>query len=302
MFGHRTIETQTALQAIPVPRSAFEAEDTWSLAVAVVGFVNRAVQDAGFRRTELPDEAMQAFLVDFYIAEVQAQGHAAFVKDSDWQDYILVEIRAGLSAIGHEDAAILFDEFVALVGDDPASARHDALAALDRRFGQDIGEGLALAERDWLRALDCLLVLEDDAHAAILEDLPARGARRQQHAKESEPAVPAAAPEDQAPDVTQRGDAIAHACEFVCMVSTPDRVTYANWTERNATVGPEGVRGTSVRFTAHHERRGEVLLFPHYAALFMADDIAPRPPVAMDMVQDHVRQMTGAYLPADLWG
>lgn len=300
MFGQRTIEKQTGLQAIPVPRSAFAADDTWSLAAAVVAFVNRAVQDAHFRRTELPDEAMQAFLVDFYIAEVQAQGHAAFVEESGWQDYILVEIRAGLAAIGHAGAAALFEDVLALVGEDPGSVPAEAYAPLDRRFASGIGDALALAEREWLRSLDCLLVLEDAEHAAVLADLPARNVRQAQRAAAASDEAEEAAPDSDAAAPVL--DAIAHACQFVCMVSTPDRVHYAAWTEKQPAVGPEGVRGASIRFTAHNDRRGEVLLFPHYAALFMSEDIAPRPPVAIDLVQEHVRQMTGGYLPVDLWG
>jgi len=295
MFGYRSKDMPKELAAIPVPRAAFEADDTCSLAAAVVAFVNRAVNEALYRKGELPPAAMQAFLVDFYIAEASGPGHAAFVADSGWQAPIVAEVRAGLAAIGDPAAKALFEDLVALVGDEPDMVPTQAYAELDRRFATEIGERLAFAETKWLRSLECLLVLEKEEYDAILEGLTGLNPRLEQRSQADEKRAFDAA-------LTARyRDPLAQACEFLCM-SAGEPIVYAKWTEKAPTVSPEGIRGTSVRFFGQDERRGEVLLFPHYAALMMADDIRARPPVAINLVQEHVRRMTGEYLPADLFG
>ena len=66
------------------------------------------MHEAKFRRDELPQDALRAFHVDYYIGQVNNGGHGQFAHNSGWDEYVLRDIGDGLAAIGPAAAAEIF--------------------------------------------------------------------------------------------------------------------------------------------------------------------------------------------------
>ena len=151
LFGRR----QAA--KLKVRRSAILDSDPRVLVAQVVDAVNERL-DAGAKLDELPRAAVQAYFVDYFIAQHANGGLSQFVYNSGWEAKLVQAVREGLKAMGaRRHLAILerLDAAVLSLGDD-----------LDKFL-----EGEYFGEND---IRDELNRLNDDMDAAgEAEDVPA---------------------------------------------------------------------------------------------------------------------------------
>jgi hypothetical protein len=197
MFGWPgSKQAAPALPVIIVPRSSVESDEDYRLPCAVVEFVNHALRKAMFRRDEIPPAALQAFNVDYYIAQVNNGGHSQFVHNSHWHDYVIHDLRGGLKASGCIEAQELFEDLCAFADRDPGGfiegmkaggfgSYPEFFSRLDDVFFAGLNDRLMRANRDWIASLDCLQVVEDVAYAEVINGLAKRNPLHRQRALEA---------------------------------------------------------------------------------------------------------------------
>ena len=302
MFGRRGIrDAGVALPVIIVPRSALEAEEDYRVPCAVVDFVNHALQHAMFKREELPPEAMQAFHVDYYIAQVNNGGHSQFAHNSHWHDYVIADIRAGLQANGCVEAQELFEDLCSFAEREPGQFMQGMEAAgfgsypeffkqLDKVFHAGLNKSLTKANRDWIASLDCLVVLDDQPYREAMQGLATRNPLHRERAEEAR---------QRAHDSLME-DPIFRACQYVGAMS-PEPVQIARWLSARPAEGPEGIRGQVIIAEQEDGRLAHVYLFPSVALVLDPYTREPQQALPMDLVQQWVHQHTGQYLPKELW-
>ena len=214
--------TPSRCPSIIVRQSSLGDGDPYTLAQDVVDFVNHATRETMFRRDELPQEALRAFHVDYYIAQVNNGGHGQFAHNSRWDEPVLRDIGEGLAAIGVADAIEIFKSFRTYAVLEPARFRRTLEGAgfgeidpfvekLDQRFYAGVGEALAQALRQWIASRPSLRPLDDTHYREAMRDLlahnPEHAARR----------IAIAAEQEQ----RRTDDPIHQAIRFVCHVSPP---------------------------------------------------------------------------------
>lgn len=299
-FGKRRDVAKPNLGSIIVPQSAVDSDSVHSLSQAVVDFVNHTIHTALFERTEFPVEAMQAFHVDYYLAQVNNGGHGQFAANSRWADFILEDIKLGLAGISFEPVSKLFSELVFFSTSEPTRFQtimqgggfgeiDPFIQRLDQQFYAGLNDDLAKAAKSWIASLECLLVLPDEQYRSVMSDLPSRnqayGTRKGQREK-------LAANE-------RAKDPIFQALQYLCFV-TPPGAFFIRWTSGNPCTASSGEKG--MRFTVETEQgTGNVYLFPRFGSVWLDIDDKPRVQIPIEMVQDHVKTATGDYLPAKLW-
>lgn len=302
MFGLRKTTTVAALPAILVPQSAFDDEASYALPDAVAAFVNHAIHTACYHREELPQQAMQAFHVDYYVAQVNNGGHGQYVRNSGWHQYQIDDIRAGLRAIGSDEAIALYEDLCALADRYPDAFRGKAsesdlvacdafVAEADRRFFEGLGDRLTKANSDWIRSLDCLLVLEDAQYRETMAGLPARNP---EHAKrKAEAEAQAAAARDR--------DPITQACRCIGALSPPAPVRVEHWSAMFGADGPDGERGYALQVSIEGGRGARLHLFPTFGVLTLPGQEERSKRIPIEVIRAHVKRETGRELPQDLW-
>jgi hypothetical protein len=129
VFGRRVAQPPAGFDAEPrpsndarkiiVPENAYRSESPAELVQAVVNFVNFALRQAYFNRDEIAQNAMRAYHVDFYLAQVNNGGHAQFAANSNMLDVILKDVGEGLDAMRHEAAGI-YKRFLTFAKAEPA--------------------------------------------------------------------------------------------------------------------------------------------------------------------------------------
>jgi hypothetical protein len=175
-----------------------------------------------FRRDELPQDALRAFHVDYYIAQVNNGGHGQFAYNSRWDEQVLRDIGEGLTAIGVAEATEIFRSFQTYAVLEPArfqqtfdgsgfGAIDPFVEKLDQRFYAGAGDALAKALRAWLARLPSLRPLHDSDYREAMQNLPAQNPER------------AARNAANAAELEQRRaeDPIHQTIRFVCHVSPP---------------------------------------------------------------------------------
>jgi hypothetical protein len=114
VFGRRVVQFPVREDEAPkpiddgkriiVPEKAFKSESPYELVQSVVNFVNFALRHAFFHRDEIAQNAMRAYHVDYYLAQVNNGGHSQFAANSNMLDVILKDIDEGLDAMRHDAA------------------------------------------------------------------------------------------------------------------------------------------------------------------------------------------------------
>lgn len=97
---------------IIVAQSAYEAwpDDPHPLVKGVIDYVNILTRQGHYTRAEVPARAMQAFHMDYYLAQVNNGGHSQFVRNTGANmDFTLRDIRAGLQTVDGGDYLMLVD-------------------------------------------------------------------------------------------------------------------------------------------------------------------------------------------------
>ena len=189
-------QTQLGLVApyILVDEAALESDEKYEVVQSVVDFVNWAGQMAMLNRDEIPREALLAYHVDYYLAQVNNGGHRQFAHNSRMSAATLDDIEAGLNAMGAREFLSIFKDFLALTQSRPdllAVAMEDSayktktpeFDALDNPFfALDGGKPLLDLNTNWLQSLPnfkALSVAElKDAQDEILSRNPLLAERR----------------------------------------------------------------------------------------------------------------------------
>jgi len=225
MFGRRGVgdTTPSRCPSIIVRQSSLDdGGDRYALAQDLVNFVNHALRDAMFRRDELPQDALRAFHVDYYIAQVNNGGHGQFAYNSRWEEPPLRDIGEGLAAIGLTEAIEIFKSFQTYAVLEPARFQRTLDGAgfgeidpfverLDQRFYAGVGKALGQALRQWIARLPSLRPLDDTHYREAMQDLPA------QNPEYAVRKIAIAAEQEQ----RHAEDPIHQAIRFVCHVSPP---------------------------------------------------------------------------------
>jgi len=97
---------------IVVSQSAFDAypDDSYPLVANLIDYVNTLTHRGRYNRAEIPPRAMQAFHMDYYLAQVNNGGHAQFVHNCGANMGVtLADIRAGMDAADAGDHLLLVD-------------------------------------------------------------------------------------------------------------------------------------------------------------------------------------------------
>src|SRR5882757_3673928 len=114
MFGRRSVvDTPPSRCPFIIVRqsSLDDGADRYALVQDIVNFVNHATLEVMFHRDELPQDALRAFHVDYYIAQVNNGGHGQFAHNSRWDEAVLRDIVEALAAIGVAEATEIFKSF-----------------------------------------------------------------------------------------------------------------------------------------------------------------------------------------------
>lgn len=174
LFKKKQPPTPSRPPAILVPEAAVAVDaETHALTTAVVDYVNRMMNDALYRRDEIPQEAMWIYHADYYLAEVNNGGHSQFIRNSGMSDFITSDIRSALRLVGAREMAACFDEMICWVSANPTEAatqngfsqRAEELDALDQRF-------FALGDDKFYPKVNAWL-----ASSGLLKPLPATALR-----------------------------------------------------------------------------------------------------------------------------
>jgi hypothetical protein len=152
---------------ILVDEAALQSADPYDVVMAVINFVNWAMQDALLLPEEFPREAMYAYHVDYYVAQVNNGGHAQFATNSQMLQKTIANIENGLAAFGTDDARAIFGDFLIVMRDSSEAFNLDdarqtfekineqpQIETLDDRFfAANVGDDLIRNNVVWLRRL-----------------------------------------------------------------------------------------------------------------------------------------------------
>lgn len=167
-----------AARRIAVPEEMLDdGNEPGDLLVAVADTTG-AMLESGFRRWELPVEAMQAYHADCYHARVTEEGHRSFIDHVRGDPVVLSDIAHALVGMDAGRFRDIFASMIDWIASHQSSAARsedlDALVRLDRRFAEaDGGDAYLRAADRWLSGLDMIEPIADadlPAHLAKLQD------------------------------------------------------------------------------------------------------------------------------------
>jgi hypothetical protein len=144
-------------ESIIVKQSIFDDPDDKKIVNAVVDFVNTLRERGAYSNSELPANAVRAYYVDYYLAQVMNGGHSQFIHNSRLQEGELQSIREGLAALNLVSFIDIFKDFEEQVMRDMARAREHGVesekAFDDRFFKLDAYKTLMPKNGKWLKNL-----------------------------------------------------------------------------------------------------------------------------------------------------
>ena len=288
-------------QKIIVPKKAYESESPYELVQSVVNFVNFTLRHAFFNRDEIAQNAMRAYHVDYYLAQVNNGGHSQFAANSNMLDVILQDIGEGLDAMRH-DAASIYKRFLTFARMEPARMAKvlkgggfgnidPFMHSLDKEFyALDRERPLINANRDWLKSLPELQVVADDEYIPVTDALAASN----KHAASRKAERERLAREDDA------RDPLKQAMLYLCMMAKQPR-RFIAWHQGHP--GHDLGDGVSViRFIVETDK-GLCSAYFHPKLSVLFDNAIKGDPIAKvptDMVTAHVQRQTGRNLMDEL--
>lgn len=285
MFGRRSVfdTPPSRCPFIIVRQSSLDGgADRYALVQDIVNFVNHATLEVMFHRDELPQDALRAFHVDYYIAQVNNGGHGQFAHNSRWDEAVLRDIGEGLAAIGVTDATEIFKSFQTYAVLEPARFQltlegggfgeiDPFIERLDQRFFDGAGEALAAALRRWVARLPSLRPLDDTQYREAMDNLAAENSDHAARKIEN-----AAAQEQRRND-----DPIRQALRLVCHVS-PGGVRFEQLLSASQVPGR---KESGVGFRVMTDRgAATVYLLEARASLWFDGEAEPRGKVPIAMV------------------
>ncbi len=169
---------------ILVRASVFDdVEDRRIVTALVDDYVNPLLERGFYLRTELPAKALQAYHVDYYMAQVANGGHGQFMGNSGMKPLLLGDVREGLRTIGLEPYISIFNDMERLWVDRPERARaiagnfgfgdraKEETSLDDRFFKSDCYKTLMPANGRWIKSWPELKILPDDKFRPAIEYL-----------------------------------------------------------------------------------------------------------------------------------
>jgi hypothetical protein len=168
--------------SIVVSRSAFDNPDDSKIVGAVVDYINILRQQGAYLNSEMPENALRAYYVDYYLAQVMNGGHSQFIHNSRLQEGELQHIREGLALLRLDPFIEIFKNFEERVMRDIARAREQGVEnhnELDDRFFKlDAYKTLMPANGRWLKSLDELKAVSDADYLHTMGALVTANPRR----------------------------------------------------------------------------------------------------------------------------
>lgn len=285
---------------IIVPEKAYRSGGPYDLVLAVVNFVNFALRHAYFSRDEIAQNAMRAYHVDYYLAQVNNGGHAQFASNSNMLDVILKDIDEGLTAMRH-DAAGIYRRFITFSKAEPARMANvlkgggfgeidPFMKGLDKEFyALNEKQPLINANRDWLKSMPELQVVPDTDYIAVTDAFAATNAEAEKRKEERE----------QGTREADARDPLKRAMIYLCMmVEEPRRFIAWHQGHPGQDLG-DGVK--VVRFVVETDK-GMCSAYFHPKMSLLFDDAMfggkgePIAKAPTEMVNAHVLQQTGRSL------
>jgi hypothetical protein len=280
-----------------VPEKAYRSDSPYDLVQSVVNFVNFALRNAYFNRDEIAQNAMRAYHVDYYLAQVNNGGHSQYAANGNMLEAILKDCQQGLEAVRH-DAASLHHRFLVFSQAEPTRMAKvlqgggfgkidPFVESLDKEFyALDKEQPLINANRDWLKSLPELKVVADDDYIAVTDALAASNTQAETRKAERE----------QAAREAEARDPLKQAMTYLCMmVKEPRRFIAWHQGHPGQDLG-DGVK--VIRFVVETDKgMCSAIFHPEVSVLF--DDFLKGEPIARvptDMVSAHVERQTGQNL------
>lgn len=186
------------LDLIVVPRSAMDAREKnpHALVEAVVDYVNFLFQEALFTRFEVPEEAIQLYHCDYYLAQVKNGGHSKFVARSEpVLAYAVDDVLKGLASAGAKAQLGLAKEMADWIAKNPDAVDEQTgqpggiaaeLSALDAPFND--AEAVAPVRASlskWIAGVEVLQVIDDHMMPRVLAGLKLLNPKRHERKAKS---------------------------------------------------------------------------------------------------------------------
>lgn len=164
---------QLPFDKVMVSQRSYDDPDPYEIISSNISVVN-ALYKEFLRTDEQCSEAIQSYLVDYYLAQIENGGFSQFVYNSKWRKETIQNIRDGLIAIGANQHLVLFERgarqvqgFDSVRLDEYFSSEYfgtnedrDELNEISDEFYQlSKTEDLIVLNSAWLRSLPNLLVL-----------------------------------------------------------------------------------------------------------------------------------------------
>jgi hypothetical protein len=157
---------------ILVAEGASASDDGYTVVQEVVDFTNWATEQAALTLGEIPPEAVCAYHVDYYLAQVDNGGHDQWASNGGLTPLVVRATDLGLEAMKAEPYRQIFREYLEHVSDPHVRARamenggfgeiHAVADDLDRRFYALGSENLVRISGAWLRCLPILRELDPE--------------------------------------------------------------------------------------------------------------------------------------------
>lgn len=169
-----------------VCRSIIEAvrsgEAPHTLVQEIVNYVNYLNGKGLYRRDEIPQEAIQAFHADYYLAQVKYGGHSQFIHNSkNIADFAWPDARAALEAMGANNHLTILEKMLSWVEQNPDKAdqqsgfsggRDPYLDGLDDEFFKlNRAAPLTSIMAAWIMQWPSLQIVEDEKLPAVLDSI-----------------------------------------------------------------------------------------------------------------------------------
>lgn len=300
------LRRRTAAPAAPLPpaepvteivvgEGAYRGGEDYDLPTGVVMFVNDMLA-AFYRPDELPREAMIAYYLDYYAAEVNNGGHAQFAGNSGWNPEVNGYIREGLERLGLDDAASIFADFERFADEQPerfAAAAEGCgfdgtwqiTQPFDDRFYAGPTRSIVAANSAWLRGLPILRVVPDDRYRAEIEALAERNPQRAVRQAEA----------TRLEARRREADPLFQAMSYLAGRAEPP-LEFLGWRAAYP-IESDGRKGMQFGVDTS-AGAGMVYVFPDVALLVLAGEDAPAARLRFGKLRRHVRRKTGQDLAA----
>ena len=272
------------------------AADRYDLMQDVVNFVNHATESAHFTRDELPQDALRAYHVDFYVQQVNNGGHGQFAHNSRWDEAVLNDIREGLARIGVAEACELFKSLLTFSQAEPARFReayegggfgtiHPFIARIDRRFFDGVGKMIEQELRRWIAGWSILCPLDEEAYLAEMRALPNRNPDAQSRERDAQRRI----------EAQQAADPIHQALRYVCHVE-PTGLEFKALLGADPFSADSDPDATGTIFTVDTDRGlAQIVFVADRAAVVVKSEVCAKVP--LDMVAGFLGRQ-GLRLPA----